>query len=406
MSASPPGSGGSLTTRIGLLASLYFSQGLPFGFFTQALPVLLRQQGASLPDIGLANLLALPWALKFLWAPWVDRRVAGATGGRRRFILPLQAATALLLVALAFLPSTQIPALLAAVLLINLLAATQDVATDGLAVKLLTATERGAGSAVQVGAYRIGMIVGGGALLMVIADLGQPGTFTVMAGLVALASLPILRFRGVEPAGPAPQTLQFSWFSVPGAWRWLLLLVVYKLGDAVGSAMIRPLLVDRGLGLGEVGWLLGTIGSTFGLLGALLGGALFSRLSRRSALVSAGVAQSLTLAGWAAVAAGLPDGWIGVVSALEHLGSGVATVTLFATMMDAARREHAGTDYTIQASAVVIATAAGGLVSGFVAEPLGYVPFFCFSALVSLAGALTAIWLRPPVLTPVNRAPG
>ena len=61
------------STKLGLLGALYLSQGLPYGFFTQALPALLRTMGLSLPDIGLASLLALPWALKFLWAPWVDR---------------------------------------------------------------------------------------------------------------------------------------------------------------------------------------------------------------------------------------------------------------------------------------------------------------------------------------------
>jgi hypothetical protein len=77
-------------TKLGLLSSLYLSQGLPFGFFTQALPVLLRKQGMSLPDIGLTHLLALPWALKFLWSPLMDRYGSERLGRRRGYILPLQ----------------------------------------------------------------------------------------------------------------------------------------------------------------------------------------------------------------------------------------------------------------------------------------------------------------------------
>ncbi|MCA9710059.1 MAG: MFS transporter, partial [Myxococcales bacterium] len=87
--------------KLGLLATLYFSQGLPFGFFTQALPALMRQQGVSLAAIGLSTLLALPWGLKFLWAPLVDRHAHARAGARRGWLLPLQLLSAAVLVALA-----------------------------------------------------------------------------------------------------------------------------------------------------------------------------------------------------------------------------------------------------------------------------------------------------------------
>ncbi|MBI4864967.1 MAG: MFS transporter, partial [Candidatus Riflebacteria bacterium] len=76
--------------KLALLSSLYFSQGLPYGFFVQALPVLLREAGVSLEVIGLTSLLALPWAFKFLWAPLVDRFDGSGLGRRRGWILPLQ----------------------------------------------------------------------------------------------------------------------------------------------------------------------------------------------------------------------------------------------------------------------------------------------------------------------------
>ncbi len=55
-----------------LLTALYFAQGLPYGFFTQALPVVLRESGFSLIEISATGILFAPWALKFLWAPYVD----------------------------------------------------------------------------------------------------------------------------------------------------------------------------------------------------------------------------------------------------------------------------------------------------------------------------------------------
>ena len=96
---------GNGARRLGLLATLYFAQGLPFGFFVQALPALLRQQGYSLSEIGLASLLTLPWALKFLWAPVVDRRWSARLGRRRTWILAMQLAGVITLVSLATAPA-------------------------------------------------------------------------------------------------------------------------------------------------------------------------------------------------------------------------------------------------------------------------------------------------------------
>ena len=77
-------------SKLLLLGSLYLAQGLPDGFFRQALPVMLRAEGVSLEHIGLASLLALPWGLKFLWAPVVDAVGSARFGRRRSWIVPLQ----------------------------------------------------------------------------------------------------------------------------------------------------------------------------------------------------------------------------------------------------------------------------------------------------------------------------
>ena len=157
-----------MSPRLWLLASLYFAQGLPFGFFTQAVPVVLREGGASLPLVGASSMLALPWALKFLWAPAVDACWSPAVGRRRSWILPLQALTVSVLLALAAADPTRAIAWLAAGMFVtSLLASTQDVATDALAVELVPPAEHGIANGVQVGAYRFGMILGGSVLLWV-----------------------------------------------------------------------------------------------------------------------------------------------------------------------------------------------------------------------------------------------
>jgi len=144
-----------LGTRLGWLAALSFASGLPYFFFNETVPVWLAASGMSLAGIGLASGASLPWVLKFLWAPLVDR-----LGSRRLWIrccLALLAATTAWIAGAD--PARHAGQLAALLLFYVTLSATQDIATDGLAVEMLGADERGFANGIQVAGYRVGMIV-------------------------------------------------------------------------------------------------------------------------------------------------------------------------------------------------------------------------------------------------------
>lgn len=393
----------SLTTKVLLLSGLYFAQGLPFGFFTQTLPVVLREQGVSLAEIGFSSLLALPWALKFLIAPLVDRTLGSRLGRRRSWILPLQAASILLMVWLSFCPpEASLLPLLVAVFLANLVAATQDVAADGLAVEILTESERGLGNGLQVAAYRAGMILGGGVILASLETLGWANACRLMALGLFLASLPVLRHR--EPVFKRDELEAPSLKAgiVALGVGWLLLLGAFKVGDALASPMLRPLLVDLGHDKTAIGWLLGIGGFSTGMLGALAGGWLAGR-SRRRGLIVGSVLQVIGLLAYALVT--LEPTWERLVAAslFEHFAGGVAMVSLFTIMMDACRRGHEATDYTLQACAVVLTGGLASALSGLVAKQIGYGWLFFLGAVLSAGGAL--LLLSRPTPTPTSGVP-
>ena len=384
--------------KLTLLASLYLAQGLPFGFFTQALPVLLRERGLSLAAIGASSLLFLPWGLKFLWAPLVDH-----TGSRKTWILTLQVLTLAGALALsqADLETSLIP-IFAALLLFNLLAATQDVATDGLAVRLLGPAERGLGNGVQVGAYRIGMILGGGALLWLFAQAGWSAMFLGMAAILLLTCLPVLFLRhdslplsAASTQRPGGVALLVGWghrLRRPGVIAFIAVICAYKFGDAMASSLVGPFMHDSGLSKKEIAWVKGTIGSVMGLTGAALGGWLAWRFGRRSALIACGVLQTASLMLY--VACALQPGarpLLYLATTTEHLLGGMATVALFTLMMDASDPDHAGTDYTLLACAVVLAGGLAGVVAGLLGDTLGYAGTFGLSVLVSGLGCVLLV---------------
>lgn len=397
--------------KLGLLTSLYLAQGLPYGFFTQALPALLRHHEVSLAAIGLTSLLSLTWAFKFLWAPLIDLVGSQRFGYRKSWIVPLQLLAALLLLATSVLdPKTALIGIIVIAVLANLIAATQDVATDALAIDLLSPEERGTGNGIQIAGYRIGMILGGGALLIVFDRLGWGPTFLALGGIMLLGVVPISlhrESRHVVPQGTRSlchRYAQMVWeaFRQPQMGIWLLVLLTYKAGDALGSAMLRPLLIDHGLNLTDIGWMIGTVGSAAGLLGAAVGGSLINRLGRTTSLIVFGLLHSLSMGLYALPAAGLgAKPLLYGLCATEYFAGSLASVALYTQMMDRSRKDASATDYTVQSSTLAVAIGVVGAGSGFLAQAVGYTMLFTFSSLLGFAGVLVYVLigkLRLPVV--------
>lgn len=379
---------------LALLSSLYFAQGLPFGFFTQALPVVLRESGYSLVAISASGVLFLPWALKFLWAPYVDRY-----GTRRTWLLVLQLAAAAVAAFLACLDlSSSLRWLFAGIVVVNLLSATQDVATDGLAVRLLGPRERGLGNGIQVGAYRIGMIVGGGALLWLFAVSGWRLLFLAMAALILLTTVPVWLLRepvADRPPRPHPLRMLGAWsvrLRRPGVLAFIVLIGAFKFGDSMAAALTGPFLSDAGLDLGQIALIKGVLSSAGALVGAAAGGWLAYRFGRRRALLIGGVTQTASIALYLVAALGLGGFELLVAASLaEHIFGGAATVAVFALMMDAAESAHAGSDYTLLACAIVVVQGVAGMAAGVVGELAGYPALFATGFVLSGLGCAALV---------------
>ncbi|MEM1248223.1 MAG: MFS transporter [Acidobacteriota bacterium] len=397
----------SYARRLVLLAALYVSQAVPLGFFIVAVPAVLRSRGLSLESVGLLGALALPWLLKFLWAPLVDRYGA-ARGHYRSWILPLQTACVVSVLAIAFVDlDGGMPWLFVAGAAFMLFSATQDIAADGLAVSVLQPSERGVANGVQVGGYYLGQIAGGGVVLLLYSSFGWTPAVLFMALLLGLAMIPVWSYPEPErPAGAPSERTDFAalkrFFARPGAGLWALVLVLFRAGEAMALTMFNPLLVDRGLALDQIGLALGVVGSLGSLAGALLGGLLLQRLGRRVSLVVFGVFQSLALLGYLAPARGFVEMvWVMPVVAVAACAGGLATAALYTCMMDRCDPRTPATDFTLQQSLAAIGPMIGATTSGVLAAAIGYELLFVLSsAIVVAAVALVVLRLTPSVAAP------
>jgi len=269
--------------KLAILWSLYFVQGLPFGFQATALPVYLRDAGMSLAGVGFATALSLPWSLKVFFAPLVDRYGGHRFGRRRAWILPLQLGLLGCCAVAALVPPERgLMPILLLVFGMNLFAATMDVAVDGLAVDVLERDELGQGNVAQVVGYKVGMLTGGGLLVWASGRIGWEGLFLSMTALIALCFVVTLLWResSLPLAGDRPPHVHTRLADVLALLRrgvasgggWLLLFIgTYKLGETMADVMFKPFLVDHGFAREQIGLWVGTWGMLLSILGSVEG---------------------------------------------------------------------------------------------------------------------------------------
>ncbi|BFO55168.1 hypothetical protein [Acidovorax sacchari] len=375
------------TAEYRALALMYAAQGLPSGLAFYALGALIRRGGHGVEDVGLIGLAFLPWALKFLWAAPIDN--ACARWGHGRVVGVTQALIVLATLALVpFPPGQQLHAALAGVLLLNTLAATQDIATNAYAVARLQGRAAGPANAIQVAAFITGMLVGGGGLLAVVERIDWAGAMLGLAALLALLYLPLALDRRwlavpvaaaetARPPSATPARLRDLRRHADLGWA-LLLALVFKFASTAVETLAQPWLVDRGLSLAQVGGLqtLRLLATAAG--GVLLGIPLVRRLgNRRAVLASALLATALLGATWALEAADVRAlQLLALAFGLEALAAGTLYVAIWALFMNWASPERPGTDYTAMQCCESLANAlAAGAIGGLGAR-WGYGPAF------------------------------
>lgn len=378
------------------LSLLYAAQGIPFGFATEYLPVALREQGYSYTGIAALGWLQLPWQLKILWAKAADSpRLRARTRG---IILALQLALSVVVAAFAFRPLSQAPTLwFVLTAAAATVAATQDVFVDALSVRVLSPSERGLGNTAQVAGYRLGMLVGGAALLLLVGHFGERETLLGCAALVTLASVGAFAELRADSSSALDATSAERTDNVvteDGAGttnpssvlelvrhmlgrKTIIVLVIaltFKLGLHMASSLLKPMAKDFGWTKEQIGWAMVSVGSVSALAGAAAGGALHRWVSERRALVMAVVIQTLTVLPLVAIARlHAPLAFTTFTIALEHFGSGLGTTVLFAALMSATRPRDAGLHYTILTSANTIAIGVGSVIGGVLADRAGLV---------------------------------
>ncbi|MFZ0498586.1 MAG: MFS transporter [Steroidobacteraceae bacterium] len=427
-----------------MLAMLFlgFSSGLPFYPVFQTLTAWLRQGHIALPVIGMLAYATIPYSLKFLWAPVVDRGrlplLDRLFGRRRSWMLLAQAGIAFGLVQLAASdPATGMLRIVIWDLFITFFAATQDIAMDAWRIESAPPERQGAmAAAYQIG-FRIALIAGGAGALGAAQAFGWHISYLCIASLTAVGIVTTLLVKEPEPAASRqeverearvvawlerrahwPQSLQaagawfigavicpfvdfFARYGARLGFGTLVLVGTYRLTEYAMGSQINPFYIDHGYSLGQIAWIVKLIGMSVSVPGVFVAGLLVARLGLLRSLVIGSLLVMLSNTGFALLATTQTPTLLGLALAnvLDNLATAVQGTANIAFLSSLTSPKYTATQYALFTSLFALTGKLLEGICGFVSRATGWPLFFVYTASLSIPGLLLLLWLHRRAMT-------
>ena len=362
-------------------------------FFSTVLPVIMRQQKFSLVAIGLLQCIKLPWILKFLWSPAIDRS-CNSVSDYKRWIFSAEIIYAVIIFAISFLDFHVTPVLIIGLIICSFIAsATQDIATDAMAVVSFGKSDKSLVNSMQSMGSFAGAMIGGGLLLLLYNKLGWSSLLPYLALFVLIALIPLVFFKQKHIEEPIEKKKMpkpniddlLGFFKQKGIYKQVIFLFLYYAGLIGILSMLKPMLVDYGYDLKEIAIMSGIVGTSIGCVASLAGGFIVKAIGRKTSRVLFASMTLVTAIFFYLLVTVLP-----INIATLHLGIsllwasyGMSTIVVYTTAMDSVRKGYEGTDFTLQTvithlSGMLMAVGAGKLAGTF-----GYDKLFLTEILIA-----------------------
>ncbi|MFQ5785183.1 MAG: AmpG family muropeptide MFS transporter [Alphaproteobacteria bacterium] len=418
--------------RVVAVLFLGFSSGLPLALTTGTLAIWLAREGVDKTTIGLFALVGLPYTLKFLWSPLVDRvRIPFLTrtlGRRRGWLIATQMVLMAAIVVLGGSdPVADAPLVALLALVVAFCSASQDIVVDAYRIDVLEDHQQGAGAATTQAGYRIGMLASGAGALFLADQTSWFWVYAVMAALVTIGVVTVLlapepggdpralaeedRARAAEIRRRNPRLSRaladwLAWLdgaviapfadfvTRPGWLVILLFILLYKFGDAFAGVMANPFYVEIGFSNTEIA----SVSKVFGLLatlaGVFFGGVMVSRYGTMRSLLVCGVLQMLSNLMFAVQAVvGHSVTMLALTIAVENLSGGMASAAFVAYLSGLCHVAYTATQYALLTSFMAFGRTVLSSSGGWLADRVDWVSFFLVSTAVALPGLLLLWWL-------------
>ncbi len=390
---------GSSSSPAGLIPALGFLvllQATLAQFVVHGIPLFMREAGHSAQTIALIYLVSLPYVMRFLWAPLIDRWGNARFGHFRSWVLGGQAFACGALILLSFTgPLDPLAGMLGVIVVLIAAIATQMTATGGLMIEKLAVQDRARGAVIQAASAGLAGLILGAGVLFFLADLGWQITISgliaiALAGLTVTAFLPLDR-GDAPPEEPAPFWSQFSVLTRPETRSLLGVTVLVTTGLVLTYGLKSILLIDAGYSVSEAGIVALVLGNAAGFCCALASRPLLDRWGGFAILAGIGLLVALYCLVFAAVfAGGIERSGAAVFAIVANgltFGSFAASRTLImARCAEGRKATEFAAFVSIEGICILLLAGLGNLLS----DLIGFPALLVLAAYGSLAGATLA----------------
>ncbi|MBX7230562.1 MAG: MFS transporter [Bdellovibrionales bacterium] len=393
-----------LSPKMLVMLAFGFSSGWPYLITRDILKMWMTESKVDLGTIGLFSLVALPYSLKFLWSPFMDRYSFKRLGRRRGWMIVSQLGLAFSIGLLGqFDPKIDLFYIAVMALVVSFFSASQDIIIDAHRREYLKDSELGLGSALYMNAFR-GANMASLALAFIGADhLGFSTTYLLLAAVILLGTVVVLFTKEPEVIATPPRSLKEAvvgpfqeFFHRPGAWLVLAFILLYKLGDNLAAALNVPFV--RLLGFEKTDYLVIVKGvgmaSLFG--GMFLGGILLMRISLYRALIYFGFLQMISIGGFALLSVvGKNTALLTFAVAFELFSAGLGTSAYSTFMALQTHTRFTATQYALMTSLMAVPGSVASAVTGYLASWFGWSGFYFFCMVAAVPGILLIRYVCP-----------
>ena len=393
-----------LSGRMLVALLMGFSCGLPLLLTITVLQAWMKEEGVDLTVIGMMALVGLPYTVKFIWAPFLDRFTLPFLGRRRGWLLIAQVALIFSIAGLGFTDPLNNPwAVAFAAFLVTFFSASQDIVVDAYRREDLADKELGLGSSLYVNGYRVGMLLASGGGLIMADYMPFSMVYLIMASCILPGIITTLLAPEPKTHAGTPKTMKdavidplVEYFSRQGALWILAFILFYKIGDTMAGAMTTPFYLDIGFTKTEIGAVVKLFGFWATIAGALIGGVLMLRLGINRSLWLFGFLQAISTACFAILARiGHSIPALSGVIAFENLSSGMGTAAYMALMASITNKKFTATQYALLTSLMGVPRVLASAPTGFLAKNLGWESFFIACTLIAIPGMLLLLKFAP-----------
>ncbi len=383
--------------RMAVVLLTGFSSGIPLGLTGGTLQAWMASEHVDLTLIGIFSLVGLPYTLKFLWSPFIDRYNFSFLGRRRSWIFIAQIFLVIGISAMAFTNPVANPVMMAFfALLVAFFSATQDIAVDAYRTELLKTEELGAGAGLYIMGYRVAMLISGAVALILSDHFSWQTVYLIMAATMIIGIITVFLAPEPENKSKKPASLKdavvlpfVEYFKRKGSFEMLFFIVIYKVDVAMALAMTTPFMLSLGFTKTDIGAVTKGFGLVATIVGTLAGGAIMMRLGIKKSLWLFGIIQGLSGLSFTILAhIGYNYPMMIVAITVENICSGLATAAFSAFIMTLCDKRFTATQYALLTSFMALTRVIVGTPTGWIAKQTGWETYFIISTLIAIPGLL------------------